>query len=154
MDKDQNYLRRVGRRMRLGGALAILGLGLVLYGCAMQLAHSDGGEDVQFAWQMFSAIGVVSIAEGLAQWYKNRKILRGPEFYQKKGRVEDEDERSRLAEQLAWQAAGRGCAVLLCAAMIIALAAEQLAVFWTCYVTCIVLMGGQLLLKLWYGRRL
>ena len=154
MKQNQPYRRRLQRRIHLGGAQILLGLGLALYGYTMRLVHPNGTARFQFSWQMFSAMGLVILVCGVQRFYQGRKILNGHVFYQEKSRVEEDDERSQLAERLAWTAAGRICVPLLFAAMMAALAKEQLAVFWSCYITCIVLVFGQLLFKRWYRSRL
>ena len=44
--------------------------------------------------------------------------------------------------------------VLLFAAMLLALALEIMEVFWVCWAQTLLLNGGYLLLRRWYGRRL
>lgn len=151
MDPNTAYLHRLRRRMWMGAAQSILGLALAALSFWMPVERTDRSV---FAWQLFRAFAIVIVCCGLERLIRSRRVLRGPELYQERGRIEEQDERTQLIQRMAWVTMGRILTVVLFAAMLGALVTEQLAVFWTIYVIDIGTSLGVMLLRRWYGRRL
>lgn len=151
MEQNSAYLRRLRRRMWLGAAQTLLGLGLL--GTFFWLP-SEQYIQSRFAWQMFSALSVCLTALGLGRLIRSRRLLRSPAFYQERSRIEEQDERGQLVERMAWTTMGRILTVVLFAAMLAVLALGQLVVFWTIYIIYVGMLLGVKLLRRWYGGRL
>ena len=152
--KQSDYLRRLRGRMIRSALFALLGLGLTVLGFSMRLCHLDKPEAFHNAWQMFAVLSAILMTQALSRFFAARRILKGPDFYQEKSRIEEEDERTAHIDGLAWSAMARVFNFLLFAAMLLSLALGSMEVFWVCYVQTLALNGGYLLLRRWYGRRL
>ena len=152
--KQTDYLRRLRGRMARSALFSVLGLGLTVLGFSMRLFHLDKPEAFHNAWQMFAVLSAILMTQALSRFLRARRVLKGPDFYQEKSRIEEEDERTAHIDALAWSATARAFNVLLFAAMLLSLALEIMEVFWVCWAQTLVLNGGYLLLRRWYGRRL
>lgn len=152
--KQTDYLRRLRGRMIRSALFAALGLGLTVLGFSMRLLHLDRPESFHNAWQMFAVLSALLMTQALSRFFAARRVLKGPDFYREKSRIEEEDERTAHIDALAWSAMARFFNVLLFAAMLLALALEIMEVFWVCWAQTLLLNGGCLLLRWWYGRRL
>lgn len=145
------YQTRLCRRMWLGAAQTLLGLGLL--GTFFWLPSEQYNQS-RFAWQMFLGLSVCLTGLGLGRLVRSRRLLRSPAFYQERSWIEEQDERGQLVERMAWAAMGRILTAVLFAAMLAVLALGQLAVFWNIYIIYMGMLLGVKLLRWWYGRRL
>jgi len=152
--KQTDYLRRLRGRMIRSALFAALGLGLTVLGFSMRLLHPDKPASFQNAWQVFATLSTLLMFQALSRFLRARRTLKGPDFYREKSRIEEEDERTAHIDALAWSAMARFFNVLLFAAMLLSLALEIMEVFWVCWAQTLLLNGGCLLLRRWYGRRL
>lgn len=152
--KQTDYLRSLRRRMVRSGLAAVLGLGLTVLGFSMRILNLDSPSSFHTAWQMFAALSTLLTAQALSRFLAARRVLNGPDFYKEKSRIEEEDERSVLIEQMTWTTIGRFSNALLFAGMLIFLALEAMGVFWIFYVQTLALNIAYLILSSRYKSKL
>ena len=152
--KQTDYLRRLRRRMVRSGLAAVLGLGLTVLGFSMRILNLDASSSFHNAWQMFAALSTLLTAQAASRFWAARRVLNGPDFYKEKSRIEEEDERSVLIEQMTWTTIGRFSNALLFAGMLISLALEAMTVFWVLYVQTLAVNIVYLILSSRYKNQL
>jgi len=148
------FLARTRSRMRRSAAFAGLGLVLTVLGFSMRLLHLEQPAAFHNAWQMFAALSALLMCQALSRFFKARRILNSPDFYQQRSRIEENDERTALIEQKSWTTLGRAANFLLFAAMLICLAVEAMGAFWVFYWETVLLNAAYLALSRYYGGRL